>query len=113
MRYAVLQGNVVANIAVADEPLAGNWIDAQNANIGDVWDGEKFATPTPTEEDVKEQWAAIRAERDAKLTSCDWTQIADAPVDAAAWAAYRQALRDVPNTQTDPFNIVWPTPPAA
>jgi hypothetical protein len=27
----------------------------------------------------------------------------------AEWAAYRQALRDLPQTQTDPFNIVWPT----
>jgi hypothetical protein len=27
------------------------------------------------------------------------------------WAAYRQALRDV-TLQPDPFNIVWPTPPA-
>jgi hypothetical protein len=59
------------------------------------------------------QWNVIRAERDAKLAACDWTQVADAPVDAATWSAYRQALRDLPQAQTDPFNIVWPTPPAA
>lgn len=112
MYYAILQGNMVANIAVADAPLADNWIEAQNANIGDVWNGEKFVTPSPTEDEVRERWAAVRAERDAKLASCDWTQVSDAPVDDLQWAVYRQTLRDLPQTQTDPFNIVWPETPA-
>lgn len=58
------------------------------------------------------QWAAVRAERNAKLAACDWTQLSDAPVDSAAWAAYRQALRDI-TTQSDPFNITWPQEPSA
>ena len=58
-----------------------------------------------------DQWANIRSERNAKLADCDWTQLPDAPVDAAAWAAYRQELRDI-TEQTDPFNIVWPEEPA-
>lgn len=53
------------------------------------------------------QWAAIRAERNALLAQCDWTQLPDAPVDAAAWVVYRQALRDI-TTQADPFNVIWP-----
>lgn len=57
-------------------------------------------------------WGKIRAERDARLSACDWTQAADAPVDAKAWAAYRQALRDLPATIKDPTTEVeWPTPP--
>lgn len=58
------------------------------------------------------QWDSIRAERNRKLADCDWTQLPDAPVDAAAWATYRQELRDI-TTQTDPFNITWPTEPGA
>lgn len=58
------------------------------------------------------QWTAVRAERNKKLADCDWTQLPDAPVDAAAWATYRQELRDI-TTQTDPFNITWPTEPGA
>ena len=54
-----------------------------------------------------EQWRVVRADRNAKLAQCDWTQLPDAPVDAAAWAVYRQALRDI-TTQDDPFNIEWP-----
>lgn len=61
---------------------------------------------------TESKWAAVRAERNAKLAECDWTQLSDAPVDAAAWAAYRQELRDI-TTQADPFAIVWPTAPGA
>jgi len=56
------------------------------------------------------QWDSIRTERNKKLADCDWTQLPDAPVDATAWAAYRQELRDI-TTQTDPFNITWPQEP--
>jgi hypothetical protein len=56
------------------------------------------------------EWVAIRAERNAKLAETDWTQIADAPVEAEAWLTYRQGLRDI-TEQEDPFNIIWPEKP--
>lgn len=37
-------------------------------------------------------------------------QLARVPVDKAAWATYRQALRDI-TTQLDPFKIDWPKQP--
>jgi hypothetical protein len=60
---------------------------------------------------VGAQWAVIRAERNKLLTDCDWTQLPDVSVDAAAWATYRQALRDVTG-QANPFAIVWPEGPS-
>lgn len=63
-------------------------------------------------EKVGEQWTVIRAERNARLTASDWTQLADAPVDDLVWATYRQELRDMPANTTDPFNPVWPEMPA-
>jgi hypothetical protein len=57
------------------------------------------------------KWARIRAERDALLAASDYTQVADAPGDTAAWATYRQALRDVPS-QSDVDNITWPQEPS-
>ena len=53
----------------------------------------------------------VRAERDRLLASSDWTQIADAPVDQAAWAAYRQELRDVPDQVGFPETVIWPAKP--
>jgi len=61
----------------------------------------------------EEKAGQVRAERNGKLTSSDWTQIADAPVDKAAWATYRQALRDVTAQTGFPWNIQWPEAPAA
>jgi hypothetical protein len=55
--------------------------------------------------------AAIRSQRATLLAECDWTQLADAPVDAAVWATYRQALRDVPAQTGFPWNVQWPAKP--
>jgi hypothetical protein len=54
--------------------------------------------------------AAIR-KRNRLLYECDWTQVADAPVDQAAWAAYRQELRDVTSQETFPSEVTWPVAP--
>lgn len=56
---------------------------------------------------------AVRAERDRRLRDSDWTQFSDAVVDAVSWAAYRQALRDVPSQPGFPMQTSWPEPPSA
>jgi hypothetical protein len=58
-----------------------------------------------------EQAKSVRATRDAKLAECDWTQVADAPVDKAVWATYRQALRDVTAQTGFPWTVEWPAQP--
>ena len=58
-----------------------------------------------------EQAKNIRSDRDKRLSDTDWTQVADAPVDKAVWATYRQALRDVPAQAGFPYDITWPSKP--
>ena len=58
-----------------------------------------------------EQAKSVRQQRGEKLKDSDWTQVADAPVDKAAWATYRQALRDVTGQEGFPWTITWPTQP--
>jgi len=41
----------------------------------------------------------------------DWKSFYDAPVDKAAWATYRQSLRDVTAQSGFPYSITWPTNP--
>lgn len=80
-------------------------------NVDGIW-AERWELADLTAEEIDAQWSAVRDERNARLSACDWTQLADAPLSDAAkadWATYRQALRDLPATQTDPFDIVWPT----
>lgn len=59
----------------------------------------------------KEQSDIVRLERNKRLYACDWTQLSDAPVDSAAWAAYRQALRDISSQPGFPWEISWPVEP--
>jgi hypothetical protein len=55
----------------------------------------------------------VRAQRNARLSASDWTQLPDVPLATKeAWAAYRQALRDV-TLQSDPFAIDWPVAPGS
>jgi hypothetical protein len=53
----------------------------------------------------------IRDQRNQLLSSTDWTQLADSPGDKAAWAAYRQALRDIPAQAGFPWEVTWPKRP--
>jgi len=59
-------------------------------------------------------WNDIRAKRDGILSSTDWTMTTGATVDQAQWAAYRQVIRDIPQTYKDktPDDVVWPTQPS-
>ena len=56
-----------------------------------------------------------RTQRDTLLSASDWTQVADSPLtdeQRAAWKAYRQALRDVPQQDCFPFDVAWPVMPS-
>ena len=59
-------------------------------------------------------WDDIRSTRDQILRSTDWTMTTGATVDQAQWAAYRQVIRDIPQTYKDktPDDVVWPTQPS-
>ena len=56
--------------------------------------------------------AGLRDERASLLKTSDWTQLADASVDKAAWSTYRQELRDLPASAGWPTNVTWPTEPS-
>lgn len=59
------------------------------------------------------QAEAVRADRNARLSASDWTQLPDVPVDHAAWAVYRADLRNVSAQAGFPWDVAWPTTPGA
>ena len=63
-----------------------------------------------------EEWVlSLRAERNRLLAASDWTQMPDSPLtdeQRAAWAQYRQALRDAPSTWTPSPEWDAPEPPS-
>lgn len=96
-------------------------LDAEHPEIFASVQGEQRLVTGVEREELLDAWASeavnvgftqIREQRDALLAASDWTQAADAPVDAAAWAKYRQALRDLPAKIKDPTaEVNWPEPP--
>ena len=54
--------------------------------------------------------AEVRAERNAKITACDWRVLPDVS-NSDVWKTYRQALRDVPKQAGFPGSVVWPVEP--
>ena len=61
---------------------------------------------------TNKMWEGVRARRNKALKNSDVMALQDR-VMTEEQKAYRQALRDLPSTQSDPFNITWPTKPAS
>jgi hypothetical protein len=66
-------------------------------------------------------WEKVRTERNKKIESFRWKIDRQRDLIAMSFATaetltpllvYVQTLRDIPQVQPDPFNIVWPTEPA-
>lgn len=72
------------------------------------WDGSQWVEQAP---DLEALAAQVRSQRDGLLKESDWTQVADAPVNQTAWAAYRQELRDITDQDGFPVDINWPVKP--
>ena len=52
----------------------------------------------------------IRSQRDNLLQQTDWMALSDVTM-SPAWAAYRQALRDITAQEGYPYSVIWPTKP--
>lgn len=91
-----------------------NVIETTPENKGGTWKQCWVVTDASPEEIAQRteaQSQLVRGDRNKRLADCDWTQLPDAPVDHAAWATYRQELRDVSSQAGFPWNVVWPVKP--
>lgn len=68
-------------------------------------------THTAVDQTDVEKWVEIRASRDSKLIATDHYALSDVTM-ADNMKTYRQALRDLPASKSDPNDIVWPTKPS-
>ena len=84
------------------EQVNGKWYT--KFAVADMGDEAKAALD-------EQQAASMRSERSRRLAESDWTQVEDSPVDKAAWATYRQALRDIPTQAGFPWEVTWPAKP--
>lgn len=95
-QFVAVDGVVTEWHVPSEAPVTQEQIDAELARLLAEWN--------PAAEEA-------RTQRNALLMQSDWTQLPDAPVDAAAWATYRQALRDISAQEGFPDNIQWPVQP--
>ena len=88
--------------------------DGETQDANGYW-AEAWAERDMTVEEVQQRddnkAEQVRAERNEKLANSDWTQLADSPADKAAWATYRQALRDMTDQAGFPNKIDRPAEP--
>lgn len=73
----------------------------------------ELLTAEEVEQRTESKAAEVRTLRTQLLAECDWTQLPDSPVDKDAWAAYRQALRDISNQEGFPWSVEFPLNPNA
>ncbi len=77
------------------------------------WAVEKI--PEKTEAEKREEAEkSVRAKRDSLISETDYLLTSDYPIsaeDLEAVKVYRQALRDVPQQEGFPFDVVWPELP--
>ena len=100
------------------QPTAGRYQIAYRDGVEQDAEGRWFTKYSLADMDADaraakdaEQAKNVRQQRNDKLKDSDWTQLADSPVDKAAWATYRQALRDVPKQAGFPWDVQWPAQP--
>jgi hypothetical protein len=78
-----------------------------------VWNDSEIVEDTDKiQTNLEEAWTSVRRERNIRLALSDWTRLDDVQCDKEAWAEYRQSLRDLPSTVTNPTNVTWPAPPS-
>ena len=58
------------------------------------------------------KWVDIRSRRDGLMAESDYMAMPDSPAISDAWKTYRAALRDLPASESDPDDIVFPDKPS-
>ena len=100
---------VSANWTYTAPPDDGVWLWQDGAWVAAEYEPVVLAPGVLV--NVAAEAESVRQQRNDLLATCDWTQVADAPVDKDAWAAYRQALRDITGQEGFPLSIDWPVAP--
>ena len=102
------------NIKIDNGVLTCVPIDTANSHYNECKAQIDAGTLVPQSGKPELTWEEIRSTRNQILRDTDWTMTTGATVDQAQWAAYRQVIRDIPQTYKDktPDDVVWPTQPS-
>ena len=77
-------------------------------NIGETWNGSSYDNPNaPTDE---QKWEGIRNTRNELLAETDFYALSDVTM-TTEMSNYRQQLRDLPSSASNPDDVVFPEKP--
>ena len=112
--------NVVENVVVVDDInnvpsfLIGEGqvlATDHTGKIGETWNGSSYDEAViPDTRTDEEKWNDIRIKRNQLLAETDYLALSDNTM-SAEMTAYRQALRDLPASTSNPDDVVFPTKP--
>ena len=102
--------------SVQDGGRAGDITGDYEWSIDDIVVPSGIDLPTVNDSEITNRitnkaWVNVRTRRNRALKNSDVMALQDR-VMTDEQKTYRQALRDLPSTQSDPFNITWPTKPS-
>jgi hypothetical protein len=76
---------------------------------------QQFLTMDESDVTDEQWWMVARWWRNALLNESDWSQVSDnslSEIQRESWRQYRQELRNITNTFTNPKDIVFPDLPS-
>ncbi len=122
MKYAIIEGGLVTNLVLSDDPSfaeAQGWVLAvDGVALGQAYVDGSFVIPAPTPKTDEELAAEVRDARNHRLeteidpivmNSLRLGELSAAEQDALG--VYRQELLDVPQQAGFPTTHVWPNKP--
>jgi hypothetical protein len=121
MKAHIIENGVVVNTILVNsiDALPGvTLVEATEGSIGWIFDGSVFTNPTaaadmdiitPLAKDMRYKRDSLLKETVDTLNGVRWSLMTN--TQQTAWAAYRQALLDVPTQEGFPKTIVWPIQP--
>ena len=120
MKICILNStnNVVENVAEVDDInnvpsfLIGEGqvlATDHTGSIGDTWNGSSYDAPVVTLTDAQ-KWNNIRNTRNELLAKTDFYALSDVTM-TTEMSTYRQQLRDLPTSTSNPDDVVFPTKP--
>jgi hypothetical protein len=80
-------------------------------NINDVWNGSSYDVPNNVDNKTDQQkWFYIRERRNKLLAETDYYALSDVTM-TTEMSNYRQQLRDLPTSTSNPDDVVFPEKP--
>ena len=118
-RYAIIESEKVTDVVEWNgdvnvwSPPSGSTVvvAGDSVGVGDTYKDSTFTATTVSSIGADAKWIALRKTRNDLLTETDWWGVSDRTM-TDAQKKYRQDLRDLPSTTSDPEDTIWPNKPA-